>query len=79
MRWQASDLLRDFWPCPESDADNAMVTLSRCPWVEDWRFDAELGRVVWTLRNNDGRDAQHLAVKRQVAKSIALHAAVDWP
>lgn len=78
-RWEASELLKDHWPCTVSDSEFAMVTLSRIPWLESWSFDAELGRVCWTLRNNDGRDCQHLAVKRQVAKSIALHAAVDWP
>lgn len=77
-RWEPSDLLTDFWPVPPTDAEYAMVTLSRIPWLEDWRYDAELSRVTWTLKNNDGRDCQHLATKRQVAKSVALHAAIDW-
>lgn len=77
-RWEASELLEDFWPVPRECADDAMVTLSRIPYLESWKYDNELERVVWTLRNNDGRDCQHLAVKRQVAKSVSLHAAIDW-
>jgi hypothetical protein len=77
-RWEPSDLLSDFWPVPRECFEDAMVTLSRIPWLDSWKYDDVLERVSWTLKNNDGRDCAHLRVKRQVAKSVALHAALDW-
>lgn len=77
-RWEPSALLSDHWPCPPEDAAIVMTTLSHVPYLESWRYDATLQRVVWTLKNNDARDCAHLAVKRQVAKAIALHAVVRW-
>lgn len=72
--------LTDDWPCPPDDAANALTTLARCPWLADWRYDADAGRVRWELRHEerDGADAAHNAIKTRVQRSISEHAAVGW-
>ena len=77
-RWEPSDLLTDFWPVPPTDAEDALVTVSRIPWVASWGYTTETGRLWWTLKNGDGCDAAHLRIKRHVARSVSEHRAIDW-
>jgi hypothetical protein len=79
VKWEASALLTDYWPCPAEDSANALVTLSRCPHVSEWGFTADTGRVWWTLMDEEGRDCQHLVIKRHVQRCISTHSPQDWP
>lgn len=69
-----------WWPCPPDDAEFALKALSRCPWLADWRYDAETQRVTWSLKDDDDIDAgcAHHKVKSHVQRSISEHAAVGW-
>lgn len=78
-RWDRSALQTDFWPCPPECADDALVTLSRIPHLEAWGYVVENARVWWTLKNDEGRDCAHLAVKRHVQRAISSHAPQEWP
>jgi hypothetical protein len=76
-RWEPSPLLTESWPVPLDDMDDAMVTLSRCPWIDDWRA-LDTGHVQWTLRNGEDRDCKHHKIKTVIARVVSLRAAIDW-
>jgi hypothetical protein len=70
--------VRDFWPCPPECADDALLTVSRCPYVFEWGYDAQTSRLWWELDTADDAECKHLAVKNRVARSISTHEPMDW-
>lgn len=73
-------LLDDSWPCAPEDSANALLTLSRCPFVAEWGYQATTQRLWWSLWPSAAGDAacQHLAIKQRVQRSISLHSALGW-
>lgn len=77
-RWESSPLNTDFWPVALESAEDALTTISRCPLVETWGYQADTNRIWWTLADDTDRDCVHLKIKRNVQRAVSLHQAQDW-
>lgn len=80
-------LLEDSWPVDPNDSANALITLARVPWIEEWGYHHSTQRLWWRLSGTDGASApllpgdiacRHLVIKQRIARCVSEHSAQGW-